>query len=124
RVLSTLAVIVMFISSAGYVALRTLGPRIGLPLTGFTSGFVSSIAAIGSMGSRVAKEPSLLRSAVAGAVLSTVSTVIQLVVVLWAKKHYTIAALWISLVLSGIVAVFYSAIFMGRSFRQKEVVAQ
>jgi uncharacterized membrane protein (DUF4010 family) len=121
RVLWTLAVIVMFISSAGYVALRTLGPRIGLPLTGLTSGFVSSIATIGSMGTRVAKNAALLRSAVAGAVLSTVSTVIQLIVVLWVTDRSTLSGLWISLVLAGITASLYAAVFMSRSLHEKAV---
>jgi uncharacterized membrane protein (DUF4010 family) len=110
---------VMFISSAGYVALRTLGPRIGLPLTGLTSGFVSSIATIGSMGTRVTRNARLLRSAVAGAVLSTVSTVIQMSVVLWVTDHSTLSALRMPLFLSGMTASLYAAIFMGRSLGQK-----
>lgn len=119
RVLWMLAVMVMFISSAGYIAVRSIGPRIGLPLTGLTSGFVSSIATIGSMGARVTKEATLLRSAVAGAVLSTVSTVIQMGVVLWVTDHSTLTALRISLLSSGMTASIYAAIFMGRSLRQK-----
>jgi uncharacterized membrane protein (DUF4010 family) len=122
RVLWTLAVIVMFISSAGYVAVRSLGPRIGLPLTGLTSGFVSSVATIGSMGTRVAKEPGLLRSAAAGAILSTVATVVQLIVVLWITDRSTLSALWMSLALAGISATLYAAIFMARSLRQKAAV--
>jgi len=119
RVLWMLAVMVMFISSAGYVAVRSLGPRIGLPLTGLTSGFVSSIATIGSMGTRVTKNASVLRSAVAGAVLSTVSTVIQMGVVLWVTDRSTLAVLRIPLLSSGLTASIYAAIFMGRSLSQK-----
>jgi uncharacterized membrane protein (DUF4010 family) len=119
RVLWMLAVMVMFISSAGYVAVRSLGSRIGLPLTGLTSGFVSSIATIGSMGTRVTKNARLLRSAVAGAVLSTVSTVIQMGVVLWVTDRSTLAALRMPLLSSGMTASIYAAIFMGRSLRQK-----
>jgi uncharacterized membrane protein (DUF4010 family) len=124
RLLWTLAVIVMLISSAGYVAVRTLGPHIGLPFTGLTAGFVSSIATIGSMGTRVAKEGSLLRAAAAGAVLSTVSTVIQLIVVLWITDRSTLAALWIPLALAGITAILYAGIFMGRGLRQKGAVIE
>ena len=124
RLLWTLAVIVMLISSAGYVAVRTFGSRIGLPLTGLTAGFVSSIATIGSMGTRVAKQGSLLRLATAGAVLSTVSTVIQLIVVLWVTDPSTLAALWIPLALAGITASLYAGIFMGRSLRQKGTVVE
>jgi uncharacterized membrane protein (DUF4010 family) len=112
----------MFISSAGYVAVRSLGPRIGLPLTGLAAGFVSSVATIGSMGTRVAKEASLLRSAAAGAVLSTVSTVIQLIVVLWIADASTLAALWVPLALAGVTASLYAAVFMRRSLRQEGTV--
>ena len=124
RVLWTLAVTVMFISSAGYVAVRTLGPRIGLPLTGLASGFVSSIATIGSMGTRVGKEVSLMRSAAAGAVLSTVSTVVQLIVVLWITDRSTLEALWRPLALAGVTASLYAAVFIGRSLRQKGAVVE
>ncbi len=124
RVLWTLAVIVMFISSAGYVAVRTLGPRIGLPLTGLASGFVSSIATISSMGTRVGKERRLMRSAAAGAVLSTVSTVVQLIVVLWITDRSTFAALWRPFALAGVTASLYAAVFIGRSLRHKSVVVE
>jgi uncharacterized membrane protein (DUF4010 family) len=115
RVIWTLAIMVMLISSVGYVALRTLGPRIGLPLTGLTSGFVSSVATIGAMGSRAAKEGRLLRPAVAGAVLSTLSTVVQMVVVLWVTDFSTLAALRTPLILAGMMASLYAALFIGRS---------
>ena len=82
RVLWKLAILVMGISASGYVALRMLGPRLGLPLSGLASGFVSSAATIGAMGQRAARQPELRRAAVAGAVLSTVATVVQMVIVL------------------------------------------
>jgi uncharacterized membrane protein (DUF4010 family) len=122
RLLFTLAVVLMLISSAGYVAVRLFGPRIGLPLTGLAAGFVSSIATIGSMGSRVAKEPSVMRPAAAAAVLSTVSTVVQLIVVLWIADRSTLVALWMPLALAGVTASLYAAIFMGRSIRQRGVI--
>src|SRR5262249_14297829 len=122
RVLCTLAVIIMFISSAGYVAVRSLGPRIGLPLTGLAGGFVSSVATIGSMGNRVTKEASMLRPAAAGAVLSTLATVIELIVVLWISDRSTLAALWIPLALAGVTASLYATVFVGRSLVQKGAV--
>ena len=45
-------VLVMAISAAGYVAVRLFGARFGLPLAGAISGFISSTATIGAMGSR------------------------------------------------------------------------
>ena len=119
RVLWTLAIMVMLISSAGYVAVRALGPRIGLPLTGLASGFVSSVATIGSMGARVASDANLLKSAVAAAVLSTVSTVVQLGIVLLLTDRSTLSALQMSLIFAGIAAVTYGLLFVGRGLAGK-----
>lgn len=111
RTLWKLAVIVMSISAAGYIALRALGPRFGLPLAGFASGFVSSAATIGSMGARAAEEPGLLRAAVAGAVLSTVSTVIQMAVVLFVTDRPSLSPMLLPLLFAGTAAVLYGALF-------------
>jgi uncharacterized membrane protein (DUF4010 family) len=112
RTLWKLAVIVMSISAAGYLALRALGARFGLPLAGFASGFVSSAATIGSMGARAAREPEFLRAAVAGAVLSTVSTVVQMAAVLFVTDRPTFSTMKLPLLVAGIAAVSYGALFM------------
>ena len=119
RTLWKLAVIVMSISAAGYLALRTLGPRFGLPLAGFASGFVSSAATIGSMGARAAQEPKLLRAAVAGAVLSTVSTVVQMAALLFVTDRSTFSAMRLPLLFAGVAAVAYGALFMIKATEQR-----
>jgi uncharacterized membrane protein (DUF4010 family) len=111
RTLWKLVVLVMGISASGYVALRLLGPRLGLPLSGLASGFVSSAATIGAMGRRAAQEPRLVRPAVAGAVLSTVATIVQMVVVLAATSAPTLGALRASLALAGLAAGAYGLLF-------------
>ena len=115
RTLWKLAVLVMSISAAGYIALRVLGPRFGLPLAGFASGFVSSAATIGSMGARAIEEPELLRPAVAGAALSTVSTVVQMAAVLFVTHGPTFSAMRLPLLLAGVAAVGYGAMFTFRA---------
>lgn len=120
RTLWKLAVIVMSISAAGYIALRTLGPRFGLPLAGLASGFVSSAATIGSMGSRAAEEPALRRAAVAGAVLSTVATVIQMAVVLLVTDRPTFQAMKLPLLFAGVAATVYGALFTIKSAGKKQ----
>lgn len=62
-----LAVVVMAIQALGYVALRTLGTRRGLPLAGLIGGFVSSTATISTMGLRARRTPELARAADQGA---------------------------------------------------------
>ena len=73
-----LVILVLALGACGHVATRALGPRLGLPIAGFASGFVSSTATIGSMAARAAKDPASMRAAVAGAAFSTVATFIQL----------------------------------------------
>jgi uncharacterized membrane protein (DUF4010 family) len=104
-----LVVLVMAISGAGHVAVRVLGARAGLPLAGFAGGFVSSTATIGTMGARARKRPALGRAAAAGAVLSTVATVVQLVVVLAATNPAVLRAMTLPLVLAGAAAVAFGA---------------
>jgi uncharacterized membrane protein (DUF4010 family) len=82
-----IVVLVMAISSAGHIAVRGLGARAGLAIAGLASGFVSSIATISSMGARAAANQTILAATVAGAVLSTVSTVIQMSAALSRAGH-------------------------------------
>ena len=50
-------ILVMAISAAGYILVRMVGARFGLPIAGLASGFISSTATIGAMGARVGKAP-------------------------------------------------------------------
>lgn len=79
-----IVILVMLIGALGHLALRLLGGRIGLPIVGLVSGFVSSIATIGAMGERTRETPALMGAAVTGAVLSSLSTMILLTILLTA----------------------------------------
>lgn len=57
--------------------------------------------------------------AVAGAVLSTVATVIQMTVVLAATNQATLSVLWLPLTCAGLTAVAYGVIFTLIALRQK-----
>ena len=119
RTLWRLAVIFMAISGAGYVALRALGPGIGLSVSGFVSGFVSSSATIGAMGARAKENAAVRPAAVAGAVLSTVATVVQLVALLAATSRPTLAAMRWPLLFAGLAAVAYALFFALRGARSR-----
>jgi uncharacterized membrane protein (DUF4010 family) len=112
-------ILVMAISAAGYIAVRMLGARFGLPIAGFASGFISSIATIGAMGARVQKRPGLITAAVAGAALSTVATIIQMSLVLAATSMTTVRTLSIPLICAGVAAAAYGAGFTVRALREK-----
>jgi uncharacterized membrane protein (DUF4010 family) len=119
RTIWIIVILVMAISAAGYAAVRMLGARLGLPIAGLASGFISSTAAIGAMGATAAKAPGVLAAAVAGAVLSTVATVVQMAVVVGATSRVTLQALSVPLICAGLAAVAYGAVFTIPALRQE-----
>lgn len=102
---------VMVVSAAGHAAFRILGPRFGLPLAGFASGFISSTATIAAMGMRAEKTPILWRPAAAGAVLSSVATIAQMSVILAATSPATLRIMALPLLTAGACALIYGFVF-------------
>jgi uncharacterized membrane protein (DUF4010 family) len=117
-VLWRLVVLVMAISASGYIARRAFGPRLGLPLSGFAGGFVSSSATIAAMGSRARDAPEVRASAITGAMLSTVATMIQLGVLVGAASIPTFRELSIPLISAGFCAVAWALLFVFRGVHQ------
>ncbi|WP_158668896.1 MgtC/SapB family protein [Bradyrhizobium guangdongense] len=118
RAIWIIVILVMAIGATGHVAIRLLGARGGLAISGFASGFVSSTATIGAMGARARKSPELLGAATAGATLSTVATIVQLGAVLAATSLSTLQSLMIPLLCAGAAAALYGAIFTVRGMRE------
>lgn len=73
-----LVVAVTGLGWVGYVAVRALGPERGLLITGFAGGFISATATTAALGRRARVDPALSSSAVAGALLASGATFIQL----------------------------------------------
>ncbi len=109
-----LVVLVMAVGGSGYLALRLLGPRFGLPVTGLAGGFVSSSATIASMGALSKRQPELRSAAVAGAVLSNMATIIQLGIVLAATSPALLRESAPALAIAGGVAALFGAVSMWR----------
>ncbi len=118
RNLWLIVILVMFIGALGHLALRLLGSRTGLPLVGLVSGFISSIATIGAMGERVRKSPDLMGAAVAGATLSSLSTILQLAMLLAAIHPPTLRELMMPLVFGGVSIATYGLVITLNSFHQ------
>jgi uncharacterized membrane protein (DUF4010 family) len=114
-----LVILVMGISGMGYIAVRLLGARFGLPISGLASGFISSTGTIGAMGARAAKAMDVLAAAFAGAVLSTIATIVQLAIILAATNIATFRALSVPLICAGLVAAVYGTVFTIRALQQK-----
>lgn len=118
RAIWVIVILVMAIGAAGHIAIRLLGARGGLAISGFASGFVSSTATIGAMGARAHGAPKLLGAATAGATLSTVATIVQLAAVLAATSLSTLQNLTIPLLCAGAAATVYGAIFTVKGMRE------
>jgi len=114
-----IVLLVMSIGAFGHVAVRLLGPRVGLPLAGLASGFVSSAATIGSFGARAKNSPGLMRPAVAGAALSTVATILEMSILLAATSRPTLSQLKVSLIAAGLSAAVYGALFTMKTLREE-----
>lgn len=104
-------ILVMAVGAAGHVAVRLIGPRFGLPMAGFASGFISSTATIAAFGVRAAKTPALLRPAAAGAVLSSVATIAQMALILAAISPAALRVMAAPLLAAGAAALIYGAAF-------------
>lgn len=116
RKLWLLVVAVMAVSSAGYVALRAFGSRLGLALAGLAGGFVSSIATIAAMADRARATPESSASFASAGLVSNVGTIIQLTIVLAALSPELLThAAW-PLAAAGVVAVGAAVVASWRAF--------
>lgn len=112
-------ILVMGVSALGYIAVRIVGPRFGLPLAGLASGFISSSATVGAMGARAAREPEMMMPAAAGAILSSVATVVQLGILVAAIDLAAFKAFLVPLLFSGGAAILYGGTFTLWALRQE-----
>ena len=119
RNLWLIVILVMTISALGHLALRWLGGRIGLPIVGLVSGFISSIATVGAMGARAKETPALIGAAVAGAILSSLATILQLALLLAAIHSPTLHALLWPLVFGGVSIAIYGLVVTLYSLHNK-----
>jgi uncharacterized membrane protein (DUF4010 family) len=118
RTIWKVVILMMSVSAAGYVAVRVMGARVGLPLAGLASGFASSTATIGSMGAQAQQWPALARPAVAGAVLSTIATICELAIVLAAISPPVLWRLKVPLLAAGAVAAVYGALWTWKTLKE------
>jgi len=76
-----LVVVMMVINALGHAALRLLGPRFGLPITGLAGGFVSSSATIAAMSLHAKQDPERYQGPIAAALASCVATGLQFLII-------------------------------------------
>ncbi len=122
RRLWSLVVLFIALQATGYVALRAVGARIGLAVSGLAAGFVSSTSTIAALGARARQEPAMRTACVAGAMFSSVATVVLLMLVVLAVCPGAFSSLAPSLGLALLVIV--AAAFFGLWRQRNEVPAE
>jgi uncharacterized membrane protein (DUF4010 family) len=119
RTLFIIVVVIMLISSAGHIATRVIGARLGLPVSGFLSGFVSSTSTILALGNHATEKPEDAKSAAAGATLSSVSSLIQIGIILLALSPVMFTIGLPMLFSAGLVAALHGAAIFFLAMRRK-----
>ena len=118
RNLWLIVIFIMTINAFGHLALRLLGQRFGLPIVGFVSGFISSIATVGSMGERAKQNPNLCSSAACGATFSSLATIFQLAMFVAATHAATLNALKWPLIFGAVSIAIYGLVLTIQSLHQ------
>src|SRR5690606_16362170 len=121
RTLWLLVVLVMAVGAVGHVALRVIGNRWGLAVSGFFAGYVSSTAAVLGFGQRAKESPQLMRSAVGAALLANLASLTLAVPVLGALSPALVAEQrWI---LAAVGAVLLAGGLLGLHAGREDEVA-
>lgn len=117
-VLAGLVVLILLLQAVGHMALRWVGPGIGLPLSGVLGGFVSSTATVAAMGSRLRRDGAALAGpCTAAAVLSTGATWLQALLMLAAVMPSLAVQLAAPLLAGAAAALGLGAALAWRSHR-------
>lgn len=113
-----LVILVMAINAFGYIAQRTLGPRLGLPISGLAGGFISATATMAAMATLAKSNPKEQNGALSGALLANVSTIIQLAVVLGLLAPALLDATKYALIFAGTTAALAGGLFGWRAWHK------
>jgi uncharacterized membrane protein (DUF4010 family) len=104
-----LVVLLTGIGWVGYIGVRALGPERGLLVTGLAGGFVSASATTASMG-RLSRTATSLRAPLASALLASLATFVQLIVVIGLVDVEVLRRLWPPVAAGTIVLVAIAAV--------------
>lgn len=109
----TLVVLVTGLSWVGYLAVRILGPKRGLPVAGLAGGFVSGAATTAAM-ARHASAAEIRRPALAGAMMASVATLVQLMIVTAIADIRVTKLLWPACIAGCVVLLIEAFILAAR----------
>ncbi|OBC16483.1 hypothetical protein A5784_26700 [Mycobacterium sp. 852013-50091_SCH5140682] len=103
-----LVVLLTGIGWVGYIGVRALGPQRGLLVTGMAGGFVSASATTASMG-RLSRTQAGLRAPLASALVASLATFVQLLMVIGVVDIDVLRRLWPPVVAGALVLVAIAA---------------
>jgi uncharacterized membrane protein (DUF4010 family) len=103
-----LVVLLTGIGWVGYIGVRALGPQRGLLVTGMAGGFVSASATTASMG-RLSRTETGLRAPLASALVASLATFVQLLMVIGVVDLEVLRRLWPPVVAGALVLVGVAA---------------
>lgn len=112
-----LVVLVMGVGALGHVALRVVGTRWGLPVSGFFSGFVSATAATASFGQQARAQPALLASSVGAVMLANLASLSLFVPILLAVAPELFGAVRWILLAAGLALLLHAGLGLGLHLR-------
>ena len=119
-----LVVLLTGIGWVGYIGVRALGPERGVLVTGLAGGFVSATATTASMG-RLSRTARSLRAPLASALLASLATFVQLLVVIGLVDVEVLRRLWPSVVAAAVVLVCVAAfVYRGATRTHQQNVAE
>ena len=114
-----LVVLITCIGWVGYAATRILGTRRGLMIAGLAGGFVSGTATTGTMAGKARRGEAPLRGALAGAVVASVATLVQLILIT-AVAEPTVALRLLPAAVVGVLVLAAEAWWLGRTMPSSE----
>jgi uncharacterized membrane protein (DUF4010 family) len=110
-----LLLVMMGLSAAGYWAARLMGPRRGLMVAGFATGFVSSTIGIAAMSARAHDNPPVASAAAAGAMASIMGSLIYLIVLVMAADAALLRGLALPFLCAFLPALGYALLLAWRA---------
>ncbi|ORA28315.1 hypothetical protein BST13_28880 [Mycobacterium aquaticum] len=115
-----LVVLLTGIGWVGYIGVRALGPQRGLLVTGMAGGFVSASATTASMG-RLSRTEAGLRAPLASALVASLATFVQLLMVIGVVDIDVLRRLWPPVVAGALVLVAIAAfVYRGSSRPERD----
>ncbi|MDK2948046.1 MAG: hypothetical protein PWQ63_1206, partial [Methanolobus sp.] len=119
-----IVVLVSFISFVSYVSLKKMGPKGGIPYSGFFGGFISSEATVAALAGLSKKGPLLKDSVHIGSLLAVVSMIISntIIALIADPTAQTASIMAPPFIIMGIVALTFVAIKWKKTLNPQESI--